>query len=257
MGRIRGILPEPFEGYPAVGAYHEIIDNRSLDRFMRGFCSIADEVFQRYAGSIEVDNAPHIESTFEPLQIVPPEDDETEYDFRRYYRAYYANSMFVSVLDMSHSERIARAMRSVWEKQDLGATEKEAKNAIGRQLPDSNPSLLMDQVVRLGRRFPNASAQGKGRKLALVPNAGQCVETQDLLQLEHEIVIQAISRRLKQFAPDGDYIPHLTFAWFTDHVNEEQVEEISKRTTELAKKEPLRVNLARDITFRERLTRRF
>jgi hypothetical protein len=256
MSKIRGSLPESFEGYPAVGAYHEIIASRSLDKFMQGFCAIADEVFQRYAGSVEVDNAPHIESTFEPLEIVPPEDDKPEYDFRRYYRAYYASSMFVSVLDMSHSERIARAMRSVWEKQDLGATEKEARNAIGRLGPDFNPSLHMDQVIRLGRRFPNASAQGKGRKLALVPNASRCVETQDFLQLEHEIVIEAIRRRLKQFVPDGEYVPHLTFAWFTDRVTEEQVEEISERTTELTKKEPLQVNLARDITFRERLIRR-
>lgn len=210
MNRIRGSVPQPMEGYPALGAFHEIMPNASVDRFMRGFCAISDEVFSRSGGSQEIDGAPHIASDFEPIEVIPPEQEE--YNFRKFYRAYYGTSMWVSVLDMGHSEKMARAMRSVWEKQDLGATEQIARDEISRQMPDIDPCLQLDQVVRLGRRLPGALAGNKGRKLALVPNAGECTATQDLLHAEHDIIIEAIKKRLKNFVEVGAYIPHMTFA---------------------------------------------
>lgn len=247
MSRIREELPEPFEGYPAIGAYHEIIPNPTLDRFMRGFCEVADEVFKR-AWKEEA-----------AVQVVTDEREEQapeEYNFRRYYRAYYATNMWVSVLDMSHSQKHARAMRSVWERQDIGDTQQIARDEIDRQMPCSRPRLHLDQVARLGSRLPNAPSYHEGRKLALVPNAAESGETIELLAAEHEIIISAIQRRLKRFVPVGEYLPHVTFAWFTNNVSEGQISEVADGAKTLAGEHPVRMDIDRQIAFRERLVRK-
>ncbi len=247
MSRIREDLPASFEGYPAVGAFHEIRPNDTLDRFMRGFCSIADRVFKKSwedSGGLQV------------LTEEEPAESPGEYDFRQYYRAYYANSMWVSVLDMSHSQKHARAMRSVWEKQDLGDTQQMARDEIDRQMPSSRPRLHLDQVARFGSRLPNAPGYHEGRKLALIPNASISGETVELLTSEHDIIVSAIQRRLKKFVPMGEFIPHLTFAWFTNNVTENQISVIAKDAKELAVESPVRLDIDRQITFREKLVRK-
>lgn len=247
MSRIREDLPVAFEGYPAIGAYHEIRPNPTLDRFMRGFCGIADEVFKK---AWENDGSLQVVCDDEPVEEV------AEYDFRNYYRAYYANSMWVSVLDMSHSQKHARAMRSVWEKQDLGDTQQIARDEIDRQMPSSRPRLHFDQVARFGSRLPNAPGNHEGRKLALIPNASISGETVELLTTEHDIIINAIQRRMKKFVPMGEFIPHLTFAWFTNNVTEAQIATIASKAKSLADETPVRLDIDRQITFRERLVRK-
>lgn len=247
MSRIREDLPAPYDGHPAIGAYHEIRPNPTLDRFMSGFCRIADGVFKK---AWENEGG---------LQIITDEQshsDVREYDFRHYYRAYYAQSMWVSVLDMSHSQKHARAMRSVWEKQDIGDTQQMAKDEIDRQMPRSRTRLHMDQVARFGSRLPNAPGYHEGRKLALIPNASISGETIELLTSEHDIIISAIQRRLKKFVPVGEYIPHLTFAWFTNNVTEDQISSVANDVKSLAEESPVRLDIDRNITFRERLVRK-
>lgn len=218
--------------------------------------------FNPSEGVHEVDNAPHVkpEEDFGALNIVPARKQESdgkpkEYDPLDYYRAYYSTSMWVSVLDGNQSEKHARAVRKIWEKQDLGDTQKMARDEIDRQMSVGQPCLRLGQIVRVGSRLPNAPSHHEGRKLALVPNPGECIETQALLCEENRIIVEAIQKRMKKFVPLGAYIPYITIAWFKNGVEESEVAKIAKKTQELAAENPVNVALERQISFRDRLVR--
>lgn len=287
MARNSQVYPEQHQGYPAIGAYHEVFPNDRLDSFMESFRVIANKVLiPAHAAQQAVD---------QPLQILDFEETGNDEDRFRpstrseaasyddisfeaansgdkldadmyhhiltwkhahdYYRAYNGTSMYVSVLDMTHSERHARTMRSIWQKQDLGDTKQMARNEIDRRMPDTRPRLQLDQISRAGTRLPNAPASHEGRKLALVPNPSEYGTTIDMLCEEHNIIIAAINKRLKSFVPYGEFMPHVTFAWFSGKVTEEQLAQIARETKALAGEMPIKVNLDPYLTFRDRLTR--
>ena len=261
MGRTRCDLPEPFSGYPAFGAYHTVTPNRSLGRYLGSFCEAADEVFLSSLGSEEIKlhdeigEAMEAGEQFDAIEIVPPRGSPKEFDRDNFYIPYSLTGMWAGVLDGNQSEKHARRIRKIWEGHDLGDTEQMARNEVDKILPAGGLPLVLGQVARIGSRLPNAPNHHEGRKLALVPNPGECTETQSHLAEAREIVVGIIQQRMEDFAPEGEYIPHVTFAWFKDGVDEDELSTIAKRAQELAAAKPVRVNLDPALRFHDRLVR--
>lgn len=255
----RDSLPKPFEGYPAYGAVHDVIPSTALRNFMSDFASFADGIFELEYVTKEVDPTPQItaEEEFEPIVICAPEGHDSEeieteeplYDPRKYYRVFNVETMGVSVIEMDPSSKTAKTIRTLWERQDFGIVEQEAKNHIHKHIPRSQLTLAFDRVQGVGGRLPNVPHTDLRQKLALWPDTSSYPETTEIIAEEAGIVISGIARRLKQFIYPWDITPHLTFAVFKKSATAEQVSKIISKTNELMQESPLTVRLG-ELDFR-------
>lgn len=244
----RDHLERPFEGFPAYGAVHEVIPNARLRHFMFDFSRVSDEIIKRGLAGLEMHELPDIEDELffdapytyddidgnEELEGQVPlvetlavdfdkgarsrKEVEELYDPRRYYKLFDIDTMGVSVVEMSHSSKAAKAVRSLWESQDFGAVEQEARNEVGRTSPDSTPKFAFNRVEGVGRRMPGIQPQFVRQKLALWPDTTKFLATFDLIENEADIITSAIQRRMKQFLYQWDSTPHLTFAVFRSEI---------------------------------------
>lgn len=283
----RGEMREQYRGFPAYGAVHDVVPNHQLRSFLYDFSRIADGVFaQDFAVTDEVvDPIPGYTSDedFEadPVQLSTYDEEAVDhlqtlrlthndadkvtfrpevlptvgYDPRRYYRIFDPESLGVSVVEMDPSKRAAQAIRSVWEKQDLGAVENEARNEMGRRLPYVAARLLFNRVDTIGGKLANAPRSDVNKKLALFPDTSKFVETLSLIEDENEIIVKAIRQRLKQFVYPWDVIPHLTFAVFRADAQVDQIVEVKEAAEEYIKRHSFGVRLG-DLTFRHKLVRK-
>lgn len=242
----RSGLVQPFEGYPAYGAVHDVIPNEQLRNFLFDFSRVADQVFQKSLGE---------ETLFIDNRLEDEIDTNTEkaidscYDPRLFYKIFDIETLGVSAVEMDPAAKQARAVRAIWEKQDFGAVEQEARNEMGRRLPDVRPQLMFNRVQGAGKRLPNVSKTEVRQKLALLPDPVKFPETISLINEEADIVIRAIRSRLKQFTYPWDEFPHLTFSVFRTAAEPDQIDEIVENTNKFLAKNPFGVRLG-DIGFR-------
>lgn len=246
----------PFEGYPAYGAVHDVLPNDQLRNFLYRFSVIADKVFQGTSSSddLVIDNRLPIEVEDDLSRGKEP-IGEIAYDPRPYYRIFDVESLGVSVVEMDPSAKHARAVRTVWEKQDFGAVEQEARNEMGRRLPNARPHLFFNRVQGAGRRLPGVPKTEVRQKLALLPDPAKFSETISLVNGEADIIIAAIKRRLKQFMYPWDIFPHMTFSVFRSAAGPEKIDKIINNTNKYLEQYPFGVRLG-DIDFRYKTERR-
>lgn len=251
-GLPRSNVTQPFEGYPAYGAVHDVIPNEQLRNFIVDFSRIADRVFGATHGSerLVIDNRL-------PEEIAADEakpEFVDDYDSRGYYKTFDVESLGVNVVEMDPAAKQARALRAVWERQDFGAVEQEARNEIGRRLVGIRPQLLFDRVQGAGHRLPGAGRADVRKKLALLPKEDKFNETIELINGEADLIIDAIKRRLKQFMYPWDVIPHLTFSVFRYEATAEQISTIIGETNDLLREKPVGASLG-DLSFRHKKER--
>lgn len=282
----RSELRERYQGYPAYGAVHDVVPNDQLRGFMYDFSRMADGVFADDFGTVEVNPAagyvPEEGFLADPIQITPTgsevavdeiqvlrlaqtEDNEPQlkpsviatagYDPRKYYRIFDPESLGVSVVEMDPSKRAAQTVKAIWEKQDLGAVENEARNEMGRRLPNTAPRLFFNRVEGVGGRLANAPRSDVQQKLALMPDTNRFMETFSLIDEEAEIVISAIQKRLKQFTYPWDIMPHLTFAVFRSGAQVDQIVDVKEAANQYLAVNPFGVRLG-DLSFRHKLKRK-
>ncbi len=117
--RPRGSLDQPFEGFPAYGAVHEVIPSREFRDAIHHFAEIADDIF---------------EIPFRHYQD-PGSDVYTvrNYDPRSFYQLFDLSKLGVSVVEMDPSKKQAEIARKVWESKDFGAVEQQARNAMKKR----------------------------------------------------------------------------------------------------------------------------
>ncbi len=246
---------KPFEGFPSHGAVHDVIPNQQLRGLLFDFSRISDKVFQRAFETEEVELRgfqPADGFEAEPITCVAPAAGE--YDSRRFYRIFDVEKLGVSVVEMAPSARAARAVRAIWEGQDFGAVEKEARNEMGRTLPFVRPHLFFNRVEGVGRRMPGVPKADVRQKLALMPDTNRFVETLELVEGEADIIIEAIMRRLRQFTYPWDTIPSLAFAAFRPAAEPEQIIEVKEKTNEYLQANPFGLALGQ-LTFRHKTER--
>lgn len=196
-----------------------------------------------------------------PLQIIDPDTKEprvinvaSSYDSRKFYRVFDPESLGVSVVEMDPSRRAAQAVRTIWEKNDFGAVEKEARNEIGRTVPNTVAKLRFKSVEGVGRRLANYPTEDVQQKLALMPDTNEFMETYDLIEKEADIIIRAIRSRLKQFVYPWDIMPHLTFAVFRNGAEPDDIKRIKEIANEKLANNPLTVPLG-TLAFRHKIVR--
>ncbi|HUP26242.1 MAG TPA: hypothetical protein VM124_01185 [Candidatus Limnocylindrales bacterium] len=246
----RGSLIRPFEGFPAYGAVHDVIPNQQLRGLLFDFSRLSDEVFQRAFQTEEVElpgYEPEEGFTAEPITCM--DAAQGTYDPRRFYRIFDIERLGVSVVEMDPSARAARAVRAIWEGQDFGAVENEARNEMGRTLPIMRPRLFFNRVEGVGRRMPGVPKEDVRQKLALMPDTNRFIETHELIEEEADIIINAITRRLRQFTYPWDTIPSLAFAAFRPAAQPDQIVEVKNKTNEYLAKHPFGLALGQ-LTFR-------
>jgi len=262
----RDSLTRPFEGYPAYGAVHDVLPNEQLRNFLLEFSVISDKVFKQAIDlSLPVDFSDELEPVVsdaeEPVtDEISPEDKrklkiEDLYDPRKNYKIFDVDTLGVSVLEMDPAARHARTMRTIWESQDFGAVEQEARNEMARKLPATAPRLMFDRVQGVGHRLPGVPKTEVRQKLALMPDPEKFPETVEFISNEADIIIEEVKKRLKQFVYPWDIVPHLTFAVFKKPVTPEQVDDIVKKTNESLKTDPFAVRLG-DLDFRSKKERK-
>lgn len=258
--RSRDSLIKPFEGYPAFGAVHEIQPNDQFRSFLYAFGKISDKVFMR---SIWKENSelPEIEGLFDeddtPMIIYSDEQEivDSVYDPRNYYKIFDIESMGVSVVEMDPSAKSARAVGALWERQDFGVVEQEARNEIDRKMPNENPRLKFNRIEGVGKRFPGVDKSEIRKKVALMPDTASNEETFEIIEEEADVVISLLRRRLKQFVYPWDITPHLTFAIFKSYAKPEDVHEIMSKSNEYLEQYPFGVRLDRTLSFRHKSLR--
>ncbi len=257
-GLPRSGVVQPFEGYPAHGAVHEVIPNERLRSFALAFANIADSVFKRVEWlDLNMVTAEVPLTDEEPFKF-DPEDQEfidEVYDPRKYYKMFNIDDLGVSVLEMDPSERAARNLRTLFERQDFGAVEKEARNEIDRLDPNLSPQLIFDRVNGVGHRVPNVPRTEIRQKLALMPDGSKGLETVEMIGREADIIVSHIRRRLKQFVYPWDITPHLTFVAFKKKAQVINIERIIKETNEHLEDNPVSVRLDRKVEFRHKSSR--
>lgn len=258
----RDHLERPFQGYPAYGAVHEVIPNSKLNAFLFDFIRVSDELIKRGLAGIrmpelpdvqdedfftipytheDVDTSEHTEGKV-PLIEIYPVDFETGsrsraeideiYDPRHFYKVFDIDTMGISVVEMAHSSKAAKAVRTLWENHDFGAVEQEARDEVGRTCPDMTPKFAFNRVEGVGRRMPGIHTEFVRQKLALWPDTTKFLATFELIEKESEIITAAIQRRMKQFLYQWDNTPHLTFAVFRSSITAQDIALITAAANE-------------------------
>lgn len=251
-------LEQRFEGYPAYGAVHDVIPNGRLRGFLTRFAALADDMF----GQTLIEDGS--DGEFDPAILDGLDADArqeaidrylaNEYDPRQYYRIFDIETLGVSVVEMDPAQREARKLRAVWEGQDFGAVEQEARDEMGKKLPNMTPALVFNRVDGVGRRLPDVPKTDTRQKLALFPDSSRCLETISLIDDEADITIRAIRRRLKQFIYPWDVTPHMTFTVFRQKSEVKQIEDIIEATNRHLAKDPIKVYLGA-LDFRSKTER--
>ncbi len=250
----RSSTHQPFEGYPALGAFHDVIPNQQLRSFLYDFSRTADFVLKRSQAGMIVEpvseedwrNSSFFEEADEYIEGHPKLDG---YDFRNYGKIFDIDRLGVSVVEMGQSARAARKVRAVWEKHDFGAVEQEARDELARYTGVKAPSLRFSGVMGVGRRLPGIDRRDVRQKLALMPEGPKNKEVVEIIERESEIITNAINRRLKQFMDSWDTIPHLTFAFFGQNTSGEAVEAIEESADTYSKLYPCGAQLG-ELLFR-------
>jgi hypothetical protein len=171
----------------------------------------------------------------EPFTFTPEDQEIIDeiYDPRKYYKMFNIDELGVSVVEMDPSERAARNLRTLFERQDFGALEQEARNEIDRKAPNLSPQLTFNRVEGVGHKVPNVPKTEIRQKLALMPDTSENLETIETLSLEAEIIVAHIRKRLKQFVYPWDVTPHLTFAAFRKRAQVSHIKRVMKLTNGL------------------------
>lgn len=252
----RSRLTQPREGYPVYGAVHEVIPTTQIRDFQTVFAIIADQVFDQ-TGNSEIDPVPQFKPTEEfAAEIITPPLDKP-FDSRDHYRIFNPETLGLSVIEMDPSSKKARQIRTVWEKQDFGAVEKDARNELLRHLPNRIPTIKFTGAKFVGGILPGAKPSELVRqKVALIPDSKTSFEILEIVNLEANIIIRAIRARLKQFAYQYDIVPHVTFAVFKKGVERDQAVAVVDGIHKHLIKKPLHAQLS-PLVFRSRSERRF
>lgn len=276
----RDHLMESYSGYPSFGALHPIVPTREVYEFMGSFVEISDSIFEvlaRPTNSVDDDNPLHdinfphfeldgeVDGDFqfdcEPLDLAGVENadsqvtNQSHYDPANYYKPYDPTKMWVGVLEAETSAKAARQARSLFEGQDLGAMENDARSEASRKCPNIPLKIMFDGVMDIGARTPIGGYGGPRSKLALKPNFEEYPETKEVLFKEFEIITGTIQRRLKQKFLPPEYTPHTTFVYFRQDVKAGSINEITKQVNELLAQYPLHVPL-KELIFPTRLQRK-
>ena len=254
----RNSVVSPFEGYPAYGAVHEVMPDHRFREFMSVFARISDQVFDFVPPVEVIDPQPDFqaEAGMEAFSLLPEIDEVVvPYDSRKFYKIFDPDKMGATVLEMDPAQKAAKRIRKVFESQDFGAVEKNAKNEIDRIMPMSYPELVFNRVESVGNLLPGVSQDIVRQKLALFSDTTKCLQTHKSMQSEQTIIVKHLKKHFKQFMTPWTLVPHLTFAVFRKQASAEQVTDIIGKTNEYVQANPLYVSLERSLTFRSRSDR--
>ncbi len=241
----RDALREPFEGYPAYGALHEVSLSRDLSKFMYSFRQIADDVFDVGSDVLRIEGFNQV-----------PETD-SDYDARKFYRSFDIESLSVSVLEMDPSERTAKKIHKLWERQDYGAVAQEARTNIDRSVgaPQSRMKFCLNRADGVGGKLPIPGIEDVRKKLALLPDVTQHEETFKTIEDEAYWILDAVNRRLEQqVVYPWDITPHVTFAAFRPEAQPKQICQVIEKTNDYLQENPLTISL-QALKFRYRAMR--
>lgn len=245
-------LPEPFRGFPSYGALHEIVPNPQVTGFLFEFSTRAYEAFKP-EGDGEVNPIPDYspKEEFGPITIIP----SPSYDPRDYFRVFDSDTLGVSVLDMDPSASKARKFHTLWENNDFGATEQDARNEIDRKFPDTKIHIIYDRVMPVGGFLPTAHGGREARqKIALVPSVERSMDLNKLVTDEANIIIRAIKRRFEQFVAPWDIVPVTTFAAFKPKASDDRIKSLIEETNKGLADKPVGARLGR-LVFRHKSSR--
>lgn len=254
--RPRSSPVSPFEGYPAFGAVHDVVPNDRLEGFRYDFTRIANLMIARSQLMLPLEPLSQVDFMNPDLfadefKIVKKEcpDFFDNFDPRRFYRVFDPDTLGVSVVEMDHSQKAARAVRTVWKKSDFGAVEQEARNEADKNLGIEPLKLVLSGVMCVGRKLPNVRDEEVRQKVALMHDSNEHPEVIKRIEDEADVVTQAINRRLKQFMLPWDVFPHITFAVFRQRTSPEVIRAISKSAHNFIQTHPFEVRLGR-LSFR-------
>lgn len=252
---------QPFEGYPAFGAFHDVIPNEQLYGFLYDFRRIADLILKRSVIGepiypITTEDFEQAEGSFfgDANEEIAEHPVLQGFDLRNYGKIFDIDRLGVSVVEMNKSARAARQVRAVWEKHDFGAVEQEARNEVDRRTGYKSVSLRFSGVMGVGRRLPGLDRADVRQKLALVPKGPNNHDAIDMIETEGQIITGAINRRLKQFMGKWDTVPHLTFAYFNQRAKPEAVEAIEESADMYSRNNPCGARLG-ELVFRHMSSR--
>lgn len=255
----RSSVEAPFQGYPAYGALHEILPDTRLREFLAKFSEISNAVIkppEELPPSELIDPTPDFEpeDDFGVVSLGPESEAKVfdpPFDQRHYYRIFDPEKMGVTVVEMLPSQRAASAMRKVFEGQDFGAVEQEARDTIDQGNPVLYPQLKFTSVIGVGKMLhTNGGVTPVRQKLALLADVTTHLETHDMLDKENAAICDALRRRLKQFVLPNDFIKHLTFAALKRPITNEMLAEIITQTNSHLTENPLYVDLDRQWVVR-------
>lgn len=248
----RSGLCSPWEGYPAYGAVHEVLPTQELSTFMYNFRRIADSVFDIGPPQVRIEG-------FDVEPSNGREDETSDYDSRKFYKAFDIDTLGVSVVEMDPSQKAAKKIRKIWERQDYGVVAQEARTGIDRQfgIEGQTPMRLsVDHVDGIGGKLPSYVGDELRQKLALIADVTQYQETISKLDYEAEEIMGAINRRLDgQVVYPWDRIVHVTFAAFRADAQPRQVRTVIDKTNQHLAKKPLTVKLGK-LEFRYKKSRK-
>lgn len=278
MQAVRGGVPKPFEGYPAYGAAHPVMPNQQLRGLLFDTTRIADFVLKHSIAGVSVDpvefgegnehslvlpervaelfgEGPPFDEAADPDDVpdLPPEA-VYDYDPRKFYRVFDPDTLGVTVVEMDPSEKAARAVRTVWEKQDFGAVENEVKSELGRRAPNTVPKLFIARADTVGKLLPGAESQDVRQKVALFPEAHRSQETLDLMENEASVLYTAINSRLRQFMRPWDIVPHITYMLFRNPTKPKEIELVVESINNYLNAHPFAVRLD-SLELRHKTTR--
>jgi len=228
MSLPRSLLNGPRQGYPAYGALHEVVPNEQLRGLLFDAAWTCDYVFRHQLAGEQVKPVDTWGTGERPVFSKGAESVQEEYDPRKFYRVFDIETLGVTVVEMDPSAKQARQARAVWEGQDFGAVEQEAKDDIGRRLPVTRPRLFFDRLIAAGNRLPHVPSTEVRQKVALAANPARNPETLALLNGEFDIIVGALRRRLKQYTYPWDFIPHMSFLAFRNQAEPESISAITE-----------------------------
>lgn len=228
---VRSSLPVTREFAPEFGADHPIDNSRDLVNFFRKLDRAWSGVLPKHNEDMLVVVSNELVTGAED-----PLEDETDDAILSYYRVYDdPDHLSLTVVDRRLSKMYAKKRRIRWNTTDAGRIKTQIYNEVGRLNIASPLEVNLAHVIRLA----DADNKPGQRRLGLMVE--QNSTEAELLVREHEIVMNGLGERLKDFRyPNETFVPSVTIGRFDRDVKPEELDDCVALTQELL---PIKVQL--------------